>query len=120
MKLFTNQFFENEKRKKKSIVTSSYAKNVFLKAKNMFVNLISFFVASRVITANSSRVCYLLLESYDSQNSMIKILRFFLFQIHFRTREEIRAKRFEQKAKRSIETCVVLDSQTHSCRFIVK
>jgi hypothetical protein len=101
-------------------VTSSYARNVFFQVRNMFNKLISSFVVSRVMTTSSSRVCRLLFASYDSQNSMIITLRFSLFRIHFRTEEEIRAKRFEQKAKRSIETCDVLDSQARSSKFIIK
>jgi hypothetical protein len=80
-----NQSFENERRKKKSTITSSYARNVFLQARNMFKKLISFFVVSRVIMTSSSRVWRLLFASYDSQNSTIRILRFFLFRIHFCT-----------------------------------
>jgi hypothetical protein len=38
----------------------------------------------------------------------------------FSLSKEIRAERSEQKAKQSIETCDVLDSQTRSSRFIVK
>ncbi len=59
-------------------------------------------------------------HDYDSQSSMIKILRFSLFRIHFCTWKEIRAKRFEQKAKRLLETCDVLDSQTCSNKFVIK
>ncbi len=46
---------------------------------------ISSFVAARRITTSSSRVCRLLLASYDSQSSMIIILRLSLFRIHLRT-----------------------------------
>jgi hypothetical protein len=104
----------------KEAVTSSYARNVLLQAKDMSKKLISSSVVSRVMTTSSSRAWRLLLASYDSQSSTIKALRFFLFEIHFRTWKKIRAKRFKQKAKRSIETCDVLDSQTRSSRFIIK
>jgi hypothetical protein len=102
------------------IVTSLYARNVLLQIRNMFNELISFSVASRVMTTCSSRVYRLLLASFDSQSSMIITLRFSFFRIHFCTEEEIRTERFEQKAKRSIETCDVLDSQTRSSKFIIK
>jgi hypothetical protein len=61
-----NQSFENERRKKESIVTSLYAKTIFFQAKNMFNELISFFIVSRVMTTSSSRAWRLLLALYDS------------------------------------------------------
>jgi hypothetical protein len=100
-------------------VTSLYARNFLFQARNMFNKLISSFIASRVMTTSSSRAWRLLLASYDSQSSMIKTLHFF-FRIHFRTWEEIRAKRFEQNAKQLIETCDILESQTRSNKFIIK
>jgi hypothetical protein len=87
-----NQFFENEKRIKKIIVTSSYAKNVLFQTKNMFKIFISFFVILRVITTSSSFVCCFLLALYDLQNSMIKLLRFSLFEFIF-----VHKKKFEQR-----------------------
>ncbi len=54
--------------------------------------LISFFVAARRITTSSSRVCRLLLASYDSQSSMIIILRYLSLKLIF-----VHKKRFEQK-----------------------
>jgi hypothetical protein len=47
--------------------------------------LISFFVAARDMTTSSSRACRLLLTSYNSQSSMIIILRLFFFRIHLCT-----------------------------------
>jgi hypothetical protein len=80
-----NQSFEDERRKKENIVTLLYARNFFFQAKNMCNEFFSFVVVARVMTTNSSRVCRLLLASYNSQNSMIITLRFFFFQIHLRT-----------------------------------
>ncbi len=78
--------------KKLICVTLLYARNVLLQARNMSKKLISFFVVSRVMTTSSSRVWRLLLVSYDSQNSTIKILRFCFFEFIF-----IHKKKFEQK-----------------------
>jgi hypothetical protein len=62
-------------------VTSLYARNVLFQARNMSNELISFSVTLRVMTTSSPRA-RLLLASYDSQSSMIKILRLLLFRIH--------------------------------------
>ncbi len=51
-----NQSFENERRKKRSIITSLYARNSFFQVKNMFNEFISSFIVSRVMTTSSSRV----------------------------------------------------------------
>jgi hypothetical protein len=75
----------DEKISKNFICYVIICKKRLFQVKNMFNELISSSVASRVMTTSSSRVWRLLFASYDSQNSMIITLRFLLFRIHLRT-----------------------------------
>jgi hypothetical protein len=91
-----------------------------LSSKNMFDKLISFFVASRVMTTSSSRAWRLLFALYDSQSSMTRILRLFLFRIHSRTWEEIRAKDLNKKRSDRSRRVTCSTRRRVTVEFIIK
>jgi hypothetical protein len=101
-------------------VTSSYARNVLFQVRDMFNKLISFFVASLVMTTSSWRAWRLLLALYDSQSSMTRILRFFLFRIHFRTWEEIRARDLSRKRSDQSKRVTCSTRKRVAVEFIIK